>query len=118
MANSVSVRLDGVDGFLSKARALIPRVRENTRQAVHLSLLLIESDAKAFCPVDTGRLRASIHAEPDANGLGGTVSTNVSYAGAQEFGTRYMKAQPYLVPAYEKNRLAFLANLKAATKLF
>lgn len=117
-SNNISVRIDGVQGLLSKVKALVPKVREGTRRAVGITLLLIETDAKLFCPVDTGRLRSSIHAEPDSNGLGGTVGTNVEYAETIEFGSRTHRAQPYLFPAFEKNRPAFLANLKANTQLF
>jgi len=47
---------------------------------------LIEYDAKNLCPVDTGRLRASIHTEPvDWNMV--KVGTNVVYARAVEYGT-------------------------------
>jgi HK97 gp10 family phage protein len=117
-ANSVSVRLEGVDGFLSKVRALVPKVREGTRLAVAQTALLIETDAKLFAPVDTGRLRSSIHAEIAPNGLSATVSDGVDYGIHLEFGTRFQRAQPFLYPAYEKNRQAFVALLKANTKLF
>lgn len=61
----------------------------------------VERDAKRLCPVDTGRLRASItHAlSRDERGLVGFVGTNVVYAARVEFGTRYMRAQPFLRPA-------------------
>ena len=72
--------------------------------------LLIESTAKELCPVDTGRLRASIHYDKSA----GSVSTNVVYAPAQEFGTRYHKAQPFLFPAAERWRQAYQTAIKAA----
>ena len=72
--------------------------------------LLIESTAKELCPVDTGRLRASINYDRPS----GTVSTNVVYAPAQEFGTRHHKAQPFLFPAAERWRQSYLTAIKAA----
>lgn len=62
----------------------------------------IEADAKDVCPVDTGNLRASIHTEIEP--LKGEVGTNVEYATYVECGTRYQDAQPYLEPAYLKNK--------------
>jgi HK97 gp10 family phage protein len=62
----------------------------------------IEADAKAACPVDTGRLRASIEHEVDGDTL--RVGTNVEYAVYVEEGTRYMEAEPYLRPALYRQR--------------
>lgn len=57
----------------------------------------IEADARAVCPVDTGRLRDSL--EHEVNGDTLRVGTNVEYAVYVEEGTRYMEAEPYLRPA-------------------
>lgn len=117
MAGSVSVSLEGQAGVLAKLRGLLPKVREGTRIAVAQTALLIESDAKQLAPVDTGRLRASIHADIAPNGLSATVSDGTTYGIFVEFGTRRQRPQPFLRPAYEKNRPRLIANLKAI-KLF
>ena len=72
--------------------------------------LLIESTAKELCPVDTGVLRASIHYEKSD----GTVSTPIVYAPAQEFGTRFHRAQPFLFPAAERWRQAYIDKCREA----
>jgi HK97 gp10 family phage protein len=68
--------------------------------------LRIEAAAKRLCPVDTGRLRASITHElgRDGQGMFALVGTNIDYAIYQEFGTRYMAAQPFLRPAIMAGR--------------
>lgn len=103
----------------------------------------IDRRAKMFAPVNKrigrgGFLRASIHPRYNADGLGGSVYTNTSYAAYQEFGTgtgvvapedvkEYamtfkgegkrkvnMRAQPYLFPAVrigQKEMLQKLENL-------
>lgn len=68
---------------------------------VQKTALRIEAEAKKLCPVDTGRLRASIATQrlgPATYGVG----TGVEYAPYVEFGTRKMSAQPFLRPAANK----------------
>ena len=117
-ANGLSVEVRGVEGLLGKLRALVPRVRAGVQNTVAQTALLVESDAKRLAPVDTGRLRSSIHADIAPKGLTARVAADANYAVFVEFGTRYTRAQPFLGPAYEKNRGAFVALLKANTKLF
>lgn len=73
-----------------------PVGKEITRRTIR-----VETGAKRLCPVDTGRLRASItHAlERDAQGLVGVVGTDVDYAPYVELGTSRAPAQPFLRPA-------------------
>lgn len=60
---------------------------------------LIETAAKGFTPVDTGRLRSSITwvVLVDAKGLVAVISTNVVYAIWVHNGTRYVTGRPFLV---------------------
>jgi len=63
---------------------------------------IIKSSAKANAPVDTSRLRGSISSRPE--GIRQVIiGPNVDYGIYQEFGTKYMKAQPYMRPALEDN---------------
>lgn len=70
-------------------------------KALVRSTVRIERTAKQLCPVDTGRLRASItHAlDRDSRGLVGVVGTDVNYAPYVELGTSRSGAQPFLRPA-------------------
>ena len=65
-----------------------------------LEMIGMQADnyARMECPVDTGRLRASInHAQQGKDTE--VIGTNVEYAAYVEFGTSKMAAQPYLKPA-------------------
>lgn len=117
-----------------------PRFKKRMNKAIIQALitiaLMIEREAKILCPVDTGRLRASITYEIDETRLvarvkaGGDVvesqvtraagkamaGTNVLYAIYVEMGTWKMEAQPYLRPALEKVRPKAMAILKAVYK--
>lgn len=66
--------------------------------------------AKASCPVDTGRLRASITYETDVKKV--YVGSNVEYAPYVELGTRKRAAQPFLTPAAKNHGSQYKAILK------
>lgn len=63
--------------------------------------LLVQNNGRRFCPVDTGRLRASVQAVPgeDARGPFVDVGTNVEYGPYVEYGTEHSPAQPFMRPA-------------------
>lgn len=70
--------------------------------------MLVSQRATQKAPIDTGRLKRSIHPTiPQKIGDGvqvTAVGTNVEYAPYQEFGTKFMKAQPYLIPALNESK--------------
>lgn len=90
--SAVSVLLTGEEG---------PVGRELAKRAVR-----VVTAAKRLCPVDTGRLRASIDWDMrrDSQGLFAIVGTDVEYAPHVELGTVHMAAQPFLRPALEAAR--------------
>lgn len=60
----------------------------------------MERYAKQLCPVDTGRLRASITHELADDGRAVYVGTNVYYAPYVEMGTsKHPKPQPFIEPS-------------------
>lgn len=82
-----------------------PQVERVILQAGHR----IEYESKKRVPVDTGRLRSSLTTAEDrkSDEFKVRVGTNVEYAPYVEFGTRKMRAQPYLLPAFKmyKNKV-------------
>ena len=68
--------------------------------------------AQEVCPVDTGRLRASIaFAVQDGTAA---VGTDVPYAAYVELGTARQAAQPYLVPALVQHADEYADLIRAA----
>lgn len=63
--------------------------------------IAVQTGARRRCPVDTGRLRASIGVELTATSTGPavTVGSIVSYALYVHNGTRYMPGRPFLTDA-------------------
>lgn len=106
------VRIEG----MPKLRAALLRVtgeaERTTQREVKRSALNVQNGARLRVPVDTGRLRNSIAHEIDESGLNATIGTNTEYAPFVEFGTRRMRERPYLFPALEEERAAFLARLR------
>lgn len=63
---------------------------------------LAESEAKARAPVRTGRLRAGCvgSVEETESSVAAVLTNEVPYAGFIEFGTRYMRARPFMRPGF------------------
>jgi HK97 gp10 family phage protein len=80
-------------------------------QVVRKTTLDVEAGAKRLAPVDTGLLRNSIQSLMEGD-LTGVVFTNTEYASHVEYGTHKMSAQPFLTPALEAERYAFIRGLQ------
>lgn len=65
----------------------------------------IERDAKAFAPVDTGNLRASISRtiSTAGNGAYAEIGPTASYGAYVEFGTSRHGPAAYMGPAFDRN---------------
>ncbi len=85
-------------------------LKDKIESAVAKGGKLVEGEAKALCPVDTGNLRGSITSQ--AAGTHCDIGTNVEYGIYQEFGTYKMRAQPFLVPGL-KNKEGEVVELIA-----
>lgn len=102
----------GLDGALENA----------TMKGILTTCINVMTNAKTITPVDEGRLRNSImykilkkkggfnnsggekankEITPEPKKLEGYVGSNTEYSIYQEFGTRKMRAQPFLRPAIE-----------------
>lgn len=83
--------------------------RKPTEQAMEAFVQVVEGSAVKLAPVDTGRLRGSIHSKVDTGSdtIVGEVATPVEYAEFVEFGTSKTAAQPFLRPAVLKNLSKF-----------
>jgi len=68
---------------------------------VNQGATIVQAQAKALAPVDTGALKSSIGVSRGSGSTSATASVDTSkeYAAYQEFGTSRMMAQPYMRPA-------------------
>ena len=114
------------NAFPRMAAGMVGGVEPGVRQAA----VEIAVDAQATAPRDTGALAASCKSDPLertpvkvswAAYAGDTESGSlrpdgrvVDYAIYQEFGTRFMAAQPFFFPSVERLRPEFAAMIEAA----
>lgn len=89
-----------------------PKIAAKLPQAVNAivrkAAFDVEAHAKSVVPVDTGKLKNSITTEMTSQ-TSAIVAPHTEYAIYVEFGTRKQRAQPYMRPAAEKVRPAFIA---------
>lgn len=80
----------------SNLSAVLARIEAEKRVRLEQSGVAVQNHVMSRTPVDTGRLRASIHSQVDGDSV--RIGTNVNYAVFVELGTRHQSPQPYLVP--------------------
>lgn len=116
--------MNSTSGLTSSDKSALVEVQENNVEQVEAAMekaiakaltmigLKAEGNAKAICPVDTGRLRNSITNAIDTEANAVYIGTNVEYAPDVELGTVRMHPQPYLRPAAAEHADEYRAILK------
>lgn len=83
-------------------------LEEIAKKVLWKSVNKIHELSTRIVPVDTGRLRNSLHISPSSPGsLRYEVGDGVDYGVFVEFGTYKMGAQPYLRPAADEVRVVW-----------
>lgn len=100
---------------------LIAKLKKNmdmdlVKKAVRLNGSELQTKAKEKAPVDTGQLKRSIGLEITDGGLTAEVEPGVDYAAYQEYGTRFMNAQPFMRPALQEQTKQFRKDLERCVK--
>lgn len=90
--------------------AIRREMNRNAGRIVREAAFDIEAEAKTRAPVDTGNLKNSIQATR-VNDLHWRVVVGAEYGVYIEFGTRFMAAQPFLVPAWRDVLPNFIAAM-------
>jgi len=97
----ISCYVEGVEEF----KAAMDRFDSAMQRHVHSQLANWAADVKALAkqlvPVRSGHLRSSIYAK--IREWIAEVGAEAAYALFVEFGTRYMRARPYLYPAIQEH---------------
>lgn len=109
------MRFDGFKGLnrmMSDFQRAESSIDKKVKQEVKRATAETTRLAQHHAPVDTGYLKRSIIMELLNNGFIGYICANAHYAPYQEFGTRFMAAQPFMGPAVKKTRPEFMADMK------
>ncbi len=134
MSNTLIVRVQGIDTATLKFKYLIKAAQTELPLAVSEAAGIFEAEAKALCPVLTGRLRDGIHAEvvtdePDRQVLAVTPVVpadnkygfdppyarriEFGFVGVDSLGRHYNQApRPYMRPAYDSRKADAVAAIK------
>lgn len=112
----ITVEIKGDERARFKLNQLSLVKTEEIRRLVKETAINVTREAKKKCPVDSGRLRSSIRWVLYLGGLTAEVFTDVFYGLFVEFGTKKMKAQPFLLPAWKGEMPKYLAKLKVILK--
>jgi HK97 gp10 family phage protein len=102
-----------------KVTSHIPQLSAAVKQKAELAVTKaaadIEAQAKVRAPVDTGLLKNSIQSRREGD-LRHIVESPVHYSVYQEFGTRKMPAQPFMLPAVEFVKPSFEMAMRSLVR--
>lgn len=105
MAMGATARWIGLREWEQSETAWQKSVITLTIQEVKKCAMRIERDSKLLVPVDTGKLKGSIGTSltTGVNNITAEVGTDVAYSETIEFGSFTHRAQPYLIPSFDRN---------------
>ena len=89
---------------------------DDVRNVVKMNGAELQNKAKRMAPVDNGTLKRSIGLEITEAGMTAEVEATAEYAPYVEYGTRFMKAQPYIRPSLEEQKKSFENDLSKLLK--
>ena len=105
MAGGAKVELQGFD-TLSRSLDAAGRELKTMPEANATAGEIIASAARTRAPRRTGALAASVAAEPERDGV--AIVAGERYAPFVEYGTRTMRAEPYIRPAVAETQEKWL----------
>ncbi len=95
---TVSMRITGTERVRKMLDNASIQVKKKVSGDIMKAAFVVEGEAKSRCPVDTGRLKSSIHSWKSGD-FEAQVGDGVDYGVFVEYGTSRMGAQPFLRPA-------------------
>ena len=113
----ITCKIEGLDKLRSDFSKGTDIVQEEVKEAMRVSVGQVQRTAQEMSPYDTGTLRRSITPRIENSGFTGIVFQDLNqanYGPYQEYGTRFMRAQPFMGPAFEVNYDFIIENFRKA----
>lgn len=110
------VKLKGKGKLAKRLKEADEETVAAVRSAVAEAAKAIRDEAQERAPRDSGALRESITITTSDGGLNARVQVGEYYGVMIEYGTKSMRAQPFLTPAAEAERKKFPNRLDAEIK--
>jgi HK97 gp10 family phage protein len=101
MAVEVACDVEGVGEFQAAMQQFDSRMQSHVQRQLTIWAEDVKALAKQLAPVRTGRLSGSIYAKIQE--WVAEIGAEATYALFVEFGTRHMRARPYLYPALQEH---------------
>ena len=104
------IKVAGIEKLQRKLKKNVQM--DDVRRVVRHNGAEMQEGAQRNAPVDTGTLKRSIELSIRDAGLTAEVEPTAEYAPYVELGTCFMKAQPYLKPAFDNQKEKFKKDMK------
>ena len=108
MAVQVNISIQGIDEFKAALASFDSAMKGQVHEQLKKWATQVKTCAASRAPVKSGQLRDSVYAK--VGDWVAQVGAEASYAVFVEFGTRYLKARPFLFPAVQE-ALPFLESI-------
>jgi len=98
---------ENIDELINRLEMTGNNVEQGKQQALTASANLLQEETKKIAPVSTGNLRGNINVsdvEDDEISVYVDQQGSAYYGHFLEYGTSKMRAQPFMYPAFHKNR--------------
>ena len=112
---SVQIKIEGLDALNKSFNRLSSKSDTFMTRQIHLAASRIAKRANRDVPIDTGHLNRSINVKK--RNKQAEVNVDAKYAGFVEKGTRFMKAQPYILKHVQPSLDIMMRNIKRFIKL-
>lgn len=108
------MKISGTDALM---KALNKRADlQDIKNAVRMNTSKFQNEAMRKAPVDTGNLKRSITIDILDGGYTGKITATADYSIYQEYGTRFMSAQPFMRPSLSIVEPQFRKDLERLMK--
>ena len=106
----MSIEFKGTDALIGALKE--KATMDDVKNVVRMNGAEMHRNTQRNAPVDTGFMKRSVQLEKRDDGMTARVYPAAEYSAYVEYGTRFSPSQPFLRPAYQKQKSIFLNDMK------